>query len=86
MNEGGQASGTRILTSWNCPQVPSEFLRRHNQIIRPYEGRINPYFRVSKFYGPLRKSDGGTDKIFEARAMERDETFIRRYLTRELCT
>jgi stage V sporulation protein R len=89
MNEGWASFWHyRILNKLELPQkFHFEFLRRHNQIIRPYEGRINPYFLGFKIFMDLcEKSDGGTDKIFEARAMERDETFIRRYLTRELCT
>ena len=31
------------------------------------------------------KNDGNLEKLFEVRSIERDETFIRRYLTRELC-
>ena len=55
-------------------------------MIRPYEGRINPYFLGFKIFMNLyEKNDRKTDKVFEARAVERDETFIRRYLTKELC-
>ena len=36
MNEGGQASGTTgSQQAGTAPEVPFEFLRRHNQIIRP---------------------------------------------------
>ena len=85
MNEGWASFWHyRILNKLELPQVPFKFLRRHNQIIRPYEGNKSIFPGFQNFTGPLRS--GGTDKIFEARAMERDETFIRRYLTRELCT
>jgi stage V sporulation protein R len=63
-----------------------EFLKRHNQVIRPHEGRINPYYIGFKIFEDLNKRyNGNNEKIFEARALERDESFIRRYLTYELC-
>jgi stage V sporulation protein R len=76
-----------ILKKLGLPQkLYFEFLRRHNQIIKPYEGRINPYFLGFKIFMDLyEKNDGNTQKIFEVRSVERDETFIRRYLTKELC-
>lgn len=76
-----------ILKKLGLPQkLYFEFLRRHNQIIKPYEGRINPYFLGFKIFMDLyEKNDSNTQKIFEVRSVERDETFIRRYLTKELC-
>lgn len=47
-------------------------------------GRINSYhlgFEMFKFI----ENKYGIDKIFEVRALQRDESFIRRYLTEELC-
>ncbi|NMA34271.1 MAG: SpoVR family protein [Clostridiaceae bacterium] len=88
MNEGWASFWHyRILNNLELPQkLHFEFLRRHNQIIRPYEGRINPYFLGFKIFMDLyEKNDGNLEKLFEVRSIERDETFIRRYLTRELC-
>lgn len=88
MNEGWSSFWHyMILNRLELPQrLHFEFLRRHNQVIRPYEGRINPYFLGFKIFMNLyEKNDRKTDKVFEARAVERDETFIRRYLTKELC-
>ncbi|MDP4146508.1 MAG: SpoVR family protein [Bacillota bacterium] len=62
-----------------------EFIKRHNDVIAPLEGSINPYFLGFKMYEDLVKRYG-EEKIFEVRMMERDESFIRRYLTQELCT
>jgi len=63
-----------------------EFLKRHNQVIRPHEGRINPYYIGFKMFEDLNKRyNGNSEKIFEVRTLERDESFIRRYLTYELC-
>jgi stage V sporulation protein R len=76
-----------ILNRLKLPQKHYfEFLRRHNQVIRPYEGRINPYFIGFRIFGSLHEKYGEDfRKIFEAREIERDGSFIRRYLTKELC-
>ncbi|MGE5217747.1 MAG: SpoVR family protein [Chloroflexota bacterium] len=77
-----------------------EFLIRHTQVLRPSPGSLNPYHvgmkvwediekrwdnptaeEVSEF-GPRRKI--GREKLFEAREVERDASFLRRYLTEEL--
>ncbi len=77
-----------ILNKLELPQkMHFEFLRRHNQVIRPYEGRINPYFLGFSIFMDLQKRfKNEPKKIFEAREIERDESFIRRYLTKELCS
>lgn len=63
-----------------------EFLKRHNQVIRPHEGRINPYYVGFKIFEDIRKRyPDNPAKIFEVREIERDESFLRRYLTYELC-
>ncbi len=63
-----------------------EFLKRHNQVIKPVEGRINPYyigFKVFEYlYG---KYKDNPHKIFEVREIERDQSFLRRYLTFDMC-
>lgn len=61
-----------------------EFIKRHNDVITPAVGRINPYYLGFEMFKDLEKRYG-IDKIFEVRALERDESFIRRYLTKELC-
>ena len=77
-----------------------EFIVNHNQVVRPIPGQINPYHLGLKIWediyrrftnptaeeikrdGPPAKS--GAEKIFEVREVERDASFIRRYLTEEL--
>ena len=77
-----------------------EFIVRHNQVIRPITGQINPYHLGLKLWediyrrhtnptreeiqrdGPPMKS--GDAKLFEVREVERDSSFLRRYLTEEL--
>lgn len=66
------------------PSLHLEFIKRHNDVITPMLGRINPYFMGFKIYEDIVEKYG-IEKIFEVRALERDESFIRRYLTKELC-
>jgi len=102
MNEGWASYWhKKILEALQMEQgLHLEFLVRHNQVVRPMPGQINPYhmgFKVwediyrrhteptpeeIKKYGPPAK--GGTDKLFEVREVERDTSFLRRYLTEEL--
>lgn len=63
-----------------------EFLKVHNSVIRPYTGRINPYYMGFKIWEDIVKRYHDSQKIFEVRALERDSSFIRRYLTFELCS
>ncbi|MGG7178000.1 SpoVR family protein [Clostridium paraputrificum] len=61
-----------------------EFLKRHNDVVAPMVGGLNPYYIGFKIFEDLEKKYG-RDKIFEVRSLDRDASFIRRYLTRELC-
>ena len=88
MNEGWASFWHyNILNGLGLPQnLHMEFIKRHNQVIRPHVGHINPYFLGFKIFEDLQKRNGGDKaKLFEARELERDESFIRRYLTHELC-
>jgi stage V sporulation protein R len=77
-----------------------EFIVRHTQVLRPSTGSLNPYHVGMKVwediekrwnnptaeeieeFGPRNKS--GIEKLFEVREVERDASFLRRYLTEEL--
>lgn len=77
-----------------------EFIVRHTQVLRPSPGGLNPYHVGMKVwediekrwnhpsaedveeFGPRKKS--GKDKLFEVREVERDASFLRRYLTEDL--
>jgi len=77
-----------------------EFIVRHTQVLRPSPGSLNPYHVGMKVwediekrwndpttedieeFGPRNKS--GIEKLFEVREVERDASFLRRYLTEEL--
>lgn len=88
MNEGWASFWHyNILKHLELPQgMHMEFLKRHNQVIRPLEGRLNPYYIGFKIFESLAgENNRNLKKIFEAREVERDQSFIRRYLTQELC-
>ena len=86
MNEGWASyHHYKILNQLDLPQqLHIEFLNRHNQVIRPFLGNLNPYFIGFKIFEDIEKKYG-KNKIFEVRAIERDASFIRKYLTQELC-
>ena len=86
MNEGW-ASYTHynILKEMDLPQdLHLEFLKRHNDVIAPAIGGLNPYYIGFKIFEDLDKKYG-KEKIFEVREIDRDSSFLRRYLTKDLC-
>ncbi len=87
MNEGWASFWHyNILNKLNLPQnMHLEFLRRHNEVIRPLKSSINPYYIGFKIFEDL-NNKFGLEKIFDVRETERDQSFIRRYLTQELCS
>ena len=86
MNEGWASFWHyNISKKLNLPDgLYLEFIKRHNDVISPGYGSINPYFVGFKIFEDILKRNG-MDKIFEVRAIERDESFLRKYLTEELC-
>jgi len=102
MNEGWASYWhKRILESLNLDQgLHLEFIVRHNQVVRPIPGQLNPYYLGFKIWEDIHrrhtnptpeevKRDGaptksGEAKIFEVRETERDSSFLRRFLTEEL--
>jgi stage V sporulation protein R len=100
MNEGWASFWhKRILESLDLPQsLRLEFLVRHTQVLSPSPGGINPYHIGMKVWEDIEKrwSESGkdqdkktpkknaTEKLFVVREVERDSSFLRRYLTEEL--
>jgi len=110
MNEGWASYWHhRIMNDLNLPQeYHLEFLVRHNQVLRPNPGGINPYHLGFKIWHDIERrwNEGetgrefedkpeawsGTDirdspghkKIFEVRESDRDQSFLRRFLTPDL--
>ncbi|MEN6414564.1 MAG: SpoVR family protein [Veillonellales bacterium] len=87
MNEGWASYWHyRLLNELSLPpSLHLEFLQRHNLVVRPHEGRINPYFIGFKLFEYLARQPDGAAKIREIRAQERDQSFLRRYFNQELC-
>jgi len=87
MNEGWASFWHyKLLNSLELPQnMHFEFLRKHNEVIKPLKSSINPYYVGFKIFEDL-YNKYGFGKIFEVRQTERDQSFIRRYLTKELCS
>lgn len=86
MNEGWASFWHyNILKSLNLDDgLHFEFLKRHNDVVAPMVGGLNPYYIGFKVFEDIEKRYG-IEKIFEVRKNERDSSFLRRYLTRELC-
>lgn len=60
------------------------FLKSHNQVIRPHAGGVNPYHVGFVMFQDI-KERFGIEECFLARTTCNDESFLRTYLTRELC-
>ncbi|WP_163192921.1 SpoVR family protein [Clostridium thermarum] len=86
MNEGWASFWHyNILKELKLPDgLHLEFIKRHNDVIAPGMGYLNPYFVGFKIFEYL-DNTYGREKIFEVRKLERDASFLRRYLTEELC-
>ena len=102
MNEGWASYWHyNILQRLNLPQgLHFEFLKRHNQVICPHPGSLNPYHMGFKIFEsifrrwenptPKDKKDfglvggKGLEKLFQVRETDRDQSFLRQYLTKEL--
>ncbi len=77
-----------------------EFLVHHNQVVRPIPGDLNPYYLGLKIWDDIWRRFGDTGgelpppdvapdakalaKLFEVREVDRDASFLRRFLTNEL--
>jgi stage V sporulation protein R len=85
MNEGWASFWhKRILDSLDLePDLTLEFIVRHNQVVRPHEGSINPYHVGLRIWEDVEKR-GGADLMFSTRESDRDTSFLRRHLTEEL--
>ncbi|MEB2284351.1 MAG: stage V sporulation protein R [Polyangiaceae bacterium UTPRO1] len=102
MNEGWASWVHReILNAIELPQeLHLEFLVRHNQVVRPTPGGINPYHLGLKLWTDLKRrcdeptpeeihehgkpEKAGMLKLLEVRETDRDQSFLRRFLTEEL--
>lgn len=90
MNEGWASYWhKRLLDSLDLePELQLEFLVRHNQVVRPHEGGINPYHLGLRIWEDIHRRAGGGHAgdaaIMVVRESDRDTAFLRRHLTEEL--
>lgn len=78
-----------------------EFAELHSGVVSPHKGQLNPYYLGYKIFEDIerrwdnptaeeqekrgRKPGAGREKIFEVRELDNDVSFLRNYLTEELC-
>lgn len=92
MNEGWASFWHyTILSRLGLPgDMHMDFLRSHNQVIRPHVGSMNPYHVGYVMFNKIAGSDGHqidydiNPEIFNVRKIDRDSSFLRRFLTKEL--
>ncbi|MBI4514504.1 MAG: SpoVR family protein [Deltaproteobacteria bacterium] len=102
MNEGWASYWHKqILDHLDLPEgLQLEFIVRHNQVVRPFPGGLNPYHLGFKVWEDIRRryddptaeeraeigdpGKNGLQKMFEVRESDRDVSFLRRHLTEPL--
>ncbi|MDT4968778.1 MAG: stage sporulation protein [Acidobacteriota bacterium] len=78
-----------------------EFAELHSGVVSPQKGQLNPYYLGYKIFEDIERRwdnpsaeeieksgirpGSGRDKIFEVRELDNDVSFLRNYLTEELC-
>jgi stage V sporulation protein R len=84
MNEGWASYWHhKILESLDLPHdVRIEFLVRHNQVVCPHPGSINPYHLGFVLWHKIAERDG-EEAIWKVRESDRDAAFLRRFLDAE---
>ena len=85
MNEGWASFWHyKILHELELPDsMHLPFLKTHNLVIRPWQGRINPYHLGFEIFKKIER-EHGIEECFIARESCSDENFIWQYLDREL--
>ena len=100
INEGWACYWHReILNSLDLPsEIHMEFLVRHNQVVRPIPGDLNPYslgltlwdrieeviLGEARNHNEDRQELNTREALFEIREIDRDTSFIRRFMDREV--
>ena len=84
MNEGWASFWHyKILNELELPDsLHIPFLKTHNQVLRPWGGRINPYHLGFEIFKKIEEKFG-IEECFIAREVCNDENFILQYLTEE---
>ena len=60
------------------------FIKLHNQVIKPQLGQINPYYLGYNLFKDIEKKYG-FEECMLVREVYNDITFLRKYLTQEMC-
>jgi len=86
MNEGWAVlMHEKIIKELNLPdKYHLPFLKLHNQVIRPHLGAVNPYHLGYTIFKEI-EEQGGFDACLLAREVHNDITFLRNYLTEDMC-
>jgi stage V sporulation protein R len=102
MNEGWASYWHReILNALELPpELHIEFLVRHNQVVRPHPGGLNPYHLGLRVWDEIKRlhdaptpaelrergalAGTGTEALFAIREIDRDVSFLRRFLSEEV--
>jgi stage V sporulation protein R len=102
MNEGWASYWHReIMNSLQLPpELHIEFLVRHNQVVRPHPGGLNPYHLGLKVWDEIKRlhddptpaeiadhgrpARSGHEAIFAVREIDRDVSFLRRFLSEKV--
>lgn len=84
MNEGWASFWHyKILNQLELPDsLHIPFLKTHNQVLRPWGGRINPYHLGFEIFNKI-EQNMGIEECFLAREVMSDDSFIMQYLTEE---
>jgi len=78
-----------------------EFAELHAGVVSPHKGQLNPYYLGYKIFEDIekrwdkptdeerekfgRRGDEGREKMFDVRELDNDISFLRNYLTEDLC-
>ena len=86
MNEGWAVlMHEKILNELTLPdKYHLPFIKLHNQVIRPQLGEMNPYFLGYRIFKDIEEKYG-FEECKLVREVHNDITFLRKYLTQELC-
>jgi stage V sporulation protein R len=86
MNEGWASFWHyKIMQELDLPselQIP--FLKSHNQVVRPFQDRINPYHMGFYIFKRI-EEEQGLDACFFAREVHHDESAIREFIDEKAC-
>lgn len=75
----------KIIEALDLPQeLHIPFMKSHNQVVRPAEGTINPYYMGLYFFERIEKEQG-IPGVMLAREFYHDESMIREFVDEKTC-